>query len=395
MSKKLWQTQDSPLSKIVEEYTVGCDYILDQELIYYDIKGSQAHIKMLHKMNVLTSLEFEELTQGLNDIQDLASKGELVITQTQEDGHTAIEQYLSEHYGDVGKKIHTGRSRNDQSAVMLRLYMKDKLLGIKSNIKHNITVIDNKVNHMPDYPMPGYTHMQKAMPTNVPSWISSFADALRDIVPLLDATINIIDQNPLGAASGFGISNFKHDREYTSQLLNFSRTQKNPIYCSFSRGYFEKLVLQTLSNPMNVYGKFANDMMLYTMSEFDYFSLPDEYTTGSSIMPQKRNYDLFEIMRGNTKIFQGYLQQISNIIDGLSSGYNRDCQLTKGPFMYAIRLIEKTMILFSECIKDLIVNEDKLDQAMTEDLYVTNKVYDLVNKGMSFRQAYHKIKSQL
>ena len=395
MTKKLWQTKDSSLAKSVEQYTVGDDYILDKHLIKYDIKASQAHIKMLHQMKVLSNQELQQLEKGLDDISLLVSENKFNINQSQEDGHTAIEAYLCEHYGEVGKKVHTGRSRNDQSLVMLRLYMLDKLDTIQDIISQNIEKVRNKSSKYTDQPMPGYTHMQKAMPTTVSVWLNSFADALVDTLILVKTTKTMIDQNPLGSASGFGINNFKHNREYTTKLLNFSKTQQNPIYCAFSRGYFEKIILQTLSNPMSVYGRFANDMMLFTMSEFNYFSLPNNYTTGSSIMPQKRNYDLFEIMRGNTKLFQGYLQQISLIIDSVPSGYNRDYQLTKGPFLAAMDLIEKTCLLYGECIDNLDINTAQLDAAMTDDLYITDKVYELVKQGVSFREAYLQVKESL
>lgn len=395
MSKKLWQTETDKLLPIVEKYTVGQDYILDQKLLKYDLQASLAHAKMLYKMKVITKDELNLLKKGLQEIQELLSNNEFRITQDQEDGHTAIEQYLCTHYGEVGKKIHTGRSRNDQSLVMLRLFMIDKIQFLEKTIQENIYTLRSKASKFKNIPMPGYTHMQKAMPTTVATWLGSFADALADTLLLISATSKVINQNPLGSASGFGISNFKHDKEYTTELLSFNRTQDNPIYCAFSRGYFEKLILQTLSNPMSIYSRFANDMMLFTMAEFDYFSLNNSYTTGSSIMPQKRNYDLFEIMRGNAKLYQGYLQQITSIIDSVPSGYNRDYQLTKLPFFEAITLIEDTALLFNSTIKDLNVHIDKLEQAMTPDLYATEEVYKLVEQGLSFRDAYIAIKLKL
>ncbi|QEO58125.1 argininosuccinate lyase [Francisella marina] len=395
MSKKLWQTETDKLLPIVEKYTVGQDYILDQKLLKYDLQASLAHAKMLYKMKVITKDELNLLKKGLQEIQELLSNNEFRITQDQEDGHTAIEQYLCTHYGEVGKKIHTGRSRNDQSLVMLRLFMIDKIQFLEKTIQENIYTLRSKASKFKNIPMPGYTHMQKAMPTTVATWLGSFADALADTLLLISATSKVINQNPLGSASGFGISNFKHDKEYTTELLSFNRTQDNPIYCAFSRGYFEKLILQTLSNPMSIYSRFANDMMLFTMAEFDYFSLSNSYTTGSSIMPQKRNYDLFEIMRGNAKLYQGYLQQITSIIDSVPSGYNRDYQLTKLPFFEAITLIEDTALLFNSTIKDLNVHIDKLEQAMTPDLYATEEVYKLVEQGLSFRDAYVAIKLKL
>ncbi|MBK2092555.1 argininosuccinate lyase [Francisella philomiragia] len=395
MSKKLWQTETDKLLPIVEKYTVGQDYILDQKLLKYDLQASLAHAKMLYKMKVITKDELNLLKKGLQEIQELLSNNEFRITQDQEDGHTAIEQYLCMHYGEVGKKIHTGRSRNDQSLVMLRLFMIDKIQFLEKTIQENIYTLRSKASKFKNIPMPGYTHMQKAMPTTVATWLGSFADALADTLLLISATSKVINQNPLGSASGFGINNFKHDKEYTTELLGFNRTQDNPIYCALSRGYFEKLTLQTFSNPISIYSRFANDMMLFTMAEFDYFSLSNSYTTGSSIMPQKRNYDLFEIMRGNAKLYQGYLQQITSIIDSVPSGYNRDYQLTKLPFFEAITLIEDTALLFNSTIKDLNVHIDKLEQAMTPDLYATEEVYKLVEQGLSFRDAYVAIKLKL
>ncbi|MBK2095425.1 argininosuccinate lyase [Francisella philomiragia] len=395
MSKKLWQTETDKLLPIVEKYTVGQDYILDQKLLKYDLQASLAHAKMLYKMKVITKDELNLLKKGLQEIQELLSNNEFRITQDQEDGHTAIEQYLCTHYGEVGKKIHTGRSRNDQSLVMLRLFMIDKIQFLEKTIQENIYTLRSKASKFKNIPMPGYTHMQKAMPTTVATWLGSFADALADTLLLISANSKVINQNPLGSASGFGISNFKHDKEYTTELLGFNRTQDNPIYCALSRGYFEKLTLQTFSNPISIYSRFANDMMLFTMAEFDYFSLSNSYTTGSSIMPQKRNYDLFEIMRGNAKLYQGYLQQITSIIDSVPSGYNRDYQLTKLPFFEAITLIEDTALLFNSTIKDLNVHIDKLEQAMTPDLYATEEVYKLVEQGLSFRDAYVAIKLKL
>lgn len=395
MSKKLWQTNSDQLLNIIEKYTVGQDYIYDQKLLKYDLQASLAHAQMLLKIDIINESEFCQVQKGLKEIQALAEKDQFIITQDQEDGHTAIEQYLSTHFGEIGKKIHTGRSRNDQSLVMLRLFMKDKLEAIQKSIKNNIEILRTKAGDHINTLMPGYTHMQKAMPTTVGTWLNSFADSLEDTLILIDATSKIIDQNPLGSASGFGIDNFKNDRAYTTELLGFNQTQENPIYCAFSRGYFEKLVLQALSNPMNIYSRFANDMMIFTMSEFNYFSLDNSYTTGSSIMPQKRNYDLFEIMRGNAKLYQGYMQQITSVIDGVASGYNRDYQLTKAPFCDALEIIDNTALVFSSAIENLTIHEENLAKAMSSDLYATEEVYKLVAQGLSFRDAYIVIKQKL
>jgi argininosuccinate lyase len=379
---KLWQTNNNKLHPLVEKFTVQDDYLLDLQLLSYDVKASLAHAKMLYQMDVLNKKELLEIQLKLKKISFA------VIEKNQEDGHTAIENYL----GKVGKKIHTGRSRNDQSLVMIRLFMKDKLKQINQQTKKLIKVIKKKKSNIP---MPGYTHLQKAMPTTVGVWLDSFSQALKDFQFLLVSTMKLIDQNPLGSASGFGISNFVVDKEYTTKILGFQKTQFNPMYCGFSRGYFENIVLQTLSQPMIIASRFANDMLLFTTQEFNFFSLPDSFTTGSSIMPQKRNYDVLEIMRANIKVFTSYQSSIQSIVSSIGSGYQRDLQLTKKPFVEGVNLCLDTIILLTAIVEALQVNKERLKTAMTDDLYLTNQVYELVNQGLSFRDAYIKVKKDI
>jgi len=390
---KIWQTaKSSSLHPLIEKFTVGDDYVFDQKLIPYDIQASLAHAEMLSSLKIITSNEFKIIKKGFSDLMKKWENGTFIIDQSQEDGHTAIEQFLTDNYGEVGKKIHTGRSRNDQALVMIRLYMKDQLLLIKKLIKKTTESFHKKIEKTKNIPMPGYTHMQKAMPTTVGLWLNSYLSALHDCISLIEFTTKIVDQNPLGSASGFGISNLSLDRKLTTQLLKFEKTQENPLYCGFSRGFFENMVLQALSNLMIVFGRFANDMMLFTTQEFNFFSLPENFTTGSSIMPQKRNYDVFEIMRGNTKVFCGYQNQIQNIIISLGSGYHRDLQFTKKPFILGIDLCVSTLELIPIIIDNLKIHNDSLKNAMTSDLFATEEVYKLVKKGVSFRDAYKEIK---
>lgn len=395
-TKKLWQTADMQLHPLVEAYTVGEDYLLDQELLPYDIQASIAHAKMLREMKVLSEEEYETAKRGLEEIHALWEKGAFPIRREDEDGHMAIERYLTEHYGEIGKKIHTGRSRNDQALVMLRLFMKEKLQEIRNLGRKLETAFRQLEKKHANVNMPGYTHAQKAMPTTVGSFFEAYADGIDDALILFRSARAIIDQNPLGSASGFGIRNFAHHREITTQELGFKKTQANPIYCGMSRGYFEHLTLGTLSGLMVLLGKLSNDMLLFTTSDLGFFSLPNSFTTGSSIMPQKRNYDLFEILRGNTKLFFGYQQQIQQIITSVYGiGYQRDLQLTKKPFLLAVLLCKDTIQLLSAALPEIAVHEDKLQAAMTDDLYVTEQVYDLVNKGVSFREAYVQVKEKL
>jgi len=393
-NRKLWQIGSGGLNPLVEKYTVGDDYVFDQKLLPYDIQASIAHAQMLKKIGVLSAPELRNLKKGLKEILALWKAGKFLILPEQEDGHTAIEQFLTEQYGEVGKKIHTGRSRNDQALVMLRLYMKEQLGKVRSLTSVLANVYKVRAKQL-DIPMPGYTHMQKAMPTKVATWLESYELAFKEIVPLLQSSMHLIDQNPLGSASGFGIRNLRVDRVYTTKKLEFKRVQKNPMHCGLSRGYFEFLAMQPMSNLMVLAAKFASDMMLFTTQEFAFFSLPHDFTTGSSIMPQKRNYDVFEVMRANSKVFSGFHDQIRDIAASLGSGYHRDYQVTKRSLILGVELCIATLEILNEIVTKLEVNKFNLEKAMTADLFVTEDVYALVDQGMNFRDAYLRVKKQL
>ncbi|MFZ2991468.1 MAG: lyase family protein, partial [Candidatus Saccharimonadales bacterium] len=295
MANKIWQTNKSnQLHPLIESYTVGIDYILDQELLGYDIKASKAHANMLHSIEIINDEEIAKLIKSLDKLYDEWLSGKFTIKKEYEDGHTAIETYLTEQLGDIGKKIHTARSRNDQALVMMRLYMKDKLPKASESIDEVITALQAAAEKASNIPMPGYTHMQKAMPTTVASWLNSYADAFTDTKTIINSTLMTIDQNPLGSAAGFGVD-ININREHTTKALGFNKTQQNPLYCGLSRGLFELIAIQSLNPVITLAGKFANDMMLFTTEEYNFFSLPESFTTGSSIMPHKHNYDLFEI----------------------------------------------------------------------------------------------------
>jgi argininosuccinate lyase len=389
---KLWQTSKEDTHPLVEVFTVWDDYLFDQVLLPYDIKASKAHAHMLVKIGILTQQEGKSAINGLDDILQQWENNTFIIQKNQEDCHTAIEQYLTENYGDIGKKIHTWRSRNDQAMVMMRLFMKQKLQETEKLLVKLINAFEKKVLKIGNIPMPWYTHMQKAMPTSVWVWLDSFAASMRDMLPFLKTTIHLIDQNPLGSASGFGIQNFELDRTYTTKQLGFHHVQENPMYCGLSRGYFENIVLQTLSQMMVISGRFSSDMLQFTTQEFNFFSLPDKYTTGSSIMPQKRNYDLFEIMRANVKVYQAYQSEIQNITSSIGSGYQRDLQLTKKPCIQGINLCMITIEVLIDIINELHIHNDQLEKSMTQDLFATHEVYELVKKGNSFRDAYGEVK---
>lgn len=391
---KLWQTSTG-LNPRIEKYTVGNDHQIDLKLLPYDLKASAAHAKMLAKLGVLNKDEIKNILAGLDEIEKLHKSGKFKILPEQEDMHTAIEQYLTKNYGETGKKIHTGRSRNDQILVALRLYMKDNLQLLSKNLQLVSREFNKKAKKHSGIPMPGYTHMQKAMPTTVLKWLESYAAATADLQILISANQKFIDQNPLGSASGFGIGNFTPDRQFTSDQLSFAKVQDNEIYCANSRGLFELACLQNMNLITIICSKFAADMLLFTTSEFDYFSLPDEFTTGSSIMPNKHNYDVFEIMRGSSSMQNGYIQQIQGIISPLGSGFHRDFQLTKEPFIKGVELTNSTLEVLGEIIPAIVPNENKLKSSMSEDLFATEEVYKLVSEGLTFRDAYKKVKEQL
>ncbi|HBA45583.1 MAG: Argininosuccinate lyase [Candidatus Nomurabacteria bacterium GW2011_GWF2_40_31] len=397
--KKIWdrgvaKKTDSKTSQVVEDYTVGIDYLLDLELLPYDIMASMAHAKMLHKIKILNSQELKTLITGLNKILSLSKVGKFKIDKSQEDGHTAIEAYLTEHCGIVGKKVHTGRSRNDQALVTVRLFSKEKLLEIKKQVEDLIKALEGQIKKQGKIKMPGYTHMQRAMPSSVGMLLASYHDSLEDDLILIDAISKIIDQNPLGSAAGYGENILGLDRKFTTKELNFKRVQENPIYCALSRGKFENLVLQAISSVMFDIGKIASDLLLFTTKEFDFFTLPDSFKTGSSIMPQKKNYDVLELIRGNIAIFNGYQHQIENVIKNLFSGYNRDFQLTKEPYIKGMKLALDTIRVMTLVVKNLEAKKKNLESACTPELYATDEALRLVKKGKSFREAYQEVKEK-
>jgi len=382
------------LHPLVEAYTVGEDFRIDGEfMLPYDIKASKAHAAMLAKIGVLTAQEGETLEKALSEIDELWRAGKFKVEPSQEDGHTAVEQYITEKYGEVGKKIHTGRSRNDQSLTMIRLYALDQIREVEKLAEQLAAVAEARAKSLDSIPMPGYTHMQRAMPTTVGRWLSAFASGWRDAGPMLQAAAKVLDQNPLGSAAGFGINGLDLDRAFSAEKMGFSRVQENPMYCGLSRGMFENIALQAMSFPIVLCSRFATDMMMFTQQEAAFLKLPDEFTTGSSIMPQKKNYDLFEIMRANGKVFGSMQVQIQETIIGLGSGYHRDLQCTKKAFVEACGLATSTLRLLIEAVPKLEAREANLRGAMTEDLYVTDEVYKLVAAGQPFREAYASAKA--
>ena len=357
---QIWNTSKQTIHPKVLAFTSNEDRKMDEKIFFpYDLKGTKAHGKMLHSMNILNEEEWAQLNEGLKKLEETFHKGDFKIPDGMEDGHTAIEAYLTENYGEVGKKIHTARSRNDQSLCMIRLYTIDHLDSMKKGVLALIDEWEKWGDKHKDTPMPGYTHMQKAMPTTVGIWQDSYTDALKDSLILLDSIRLICDQSPLGSGAGYGIP-MALDRGISAQELGFSKVQENPIYCQMSRGPFESMALFASLQIMNILSKWASDLLLFTMSEFKFFKLPKEYCTSSSIMPQKQNYDVLELMRARQGVVMGAFQEIQQIQTGLNSGYHRDLQLIKVPLVRGFSCVEEALEMAQILSPILAVNENDL-----------------------------------
>jgi len=395
--KKLWQKGKAvKLHPVVEEYNSGDDIIYDQELIPYDVQGSYGYGKMLHRHGILTAEELETLKKGLDEIMALYEKGEFVLKLEDEDCHTKIENYLVQNHGDIGKKIHTARSRNDQILVTMRLFMKDKMNQLHD---HALELVRNLIEVAKKYefvPMPGYTHMQRAMPTTIGCWYGAFAESLLDDIALLEA-INeeLINQNPLGSGAGYG-SPFDFDRDLLSQDLGFKRTQKNVIYCQNSRGKIEGMALEACGQIMLTLNKLATDWVLFTTQEYNFFTISDEIATGSSIMPQKKNLDVAELIRGRAATVINCKNEIMTNILNKCSGYHRDGQEIKRPLFLGLRYTEMSIKAAEVVATRLTPNEDVLLNAMSPEMFAAHKAFELVReKGYSFRDAYVEVGQNL
>jgi argininosuccinate lyase len=386
---KLWGKKYQ-LNKEIEEFTVGDDFILDQKLIKYDCIASIAHAKMLAKIGVLKNEETQKLIKELNHIIELDAQGEFRILIEHEDCHTAIENHLTKKLGDLGKKIHTARSRNDQVLTALRLYYKDELNNCKKLVGELTKSITKFVKKYGEIKFPGYSHTRKAMPSSFALWGHSFIDSMTDNLKVIELALELIDQSPLGTGAGYGIP-LDIDRNYTTNLLGFKKLQKNPIYAQNSRGKFEASILHALSQIMFDLNKMASDLIVFSMPEIGYFELPKEFCTGSSIMPHKKNPDVLELLRAKYHTVLSYEFQIKNMIANLLSGYNRDLQLTKEPTMKGFKITKECLLIIKLIFENLKVNKENCNKALTKEIFATEEVYQLVKKGMPFREAYKTI----
>jgi len=391
--KKLWNKGVS-LAQEIEHFTIGDDTQLDKQLIVYDCVGSIAHANMLCSIGILTSDEFKQIKSCLLSIIEQDQHKTFVIEASDEDVHTAVENYLSKQLGDLGKKIHTARSRNDQVMLDLRLYMREHLLQL---MQEQLKLVDSflvMAQEHHDTPMPGRTHFQRAMPSSFGLWAGAFAESLLDNTLLLQHCYELINQSPLGSAAAYGV-NLPIDRQFVADVLGFAKVQNNVLYVSNSRGKFESIVIHTATQIMNDLSKVAADLIIFSAPEFAYVVIPEQLCTGSSLMPQKRNPCGLELVRAKAATTISHLLQTLETIRGLPSGYNRDFQETKRPLLHSLQTTQEALTVIRLTINKLKVNRDACLNVMTADLFATDYVLHLVQKGMPFRDAYRQAATEL
>lgn len=391
MAKKIWNANQEDSSSEISLFLSSEDIELDKFLLPYDIDATSAHITALHNIGVLKKSELSKLLRSLRKLKKEYLADKFKLSEEYEDCHSAIEFYLTEAHGDLGKKVHTGRSRNDQVAVAMRLFAKEKLKELNGLNKDIASAFLDMAMKYENDPMPGYTHLQRAMPSSWGLWFSAYAESFIDNYDLIKATYDWIDSNPLGTAAGYGV-NLPLDRESTKKDLGFNRLQLNSMYVQNSRGKYETQILSTIKQPMMDIRKFSWDMSLFLSQEFNLLSIDKRYSTGSSIMPNKHNPDVIEIMRANYSIIAGYASELENLIS-LPSGYHRDLQLTKRGLVRGFNTALTTLSILPDLIYSIQVNKEQSIKFIDDDMKMTDRVYELVSKGMAFRDAYNKIKT--
>ena len=386
---KLWQ-KNTPAHKKIDHFTVGEDRAYDLHLAAYDCQASIAHAQMLYQIGILTEYETQATVNVLKELKIQAENSKFVIDDNFEDMHSKIEFVLTEKLGDLGKKIHTARSRNDQVLVAMQLYLKQEISVIKSMTYDFFKLLIKLTKQHKDKLLPGYTHFQVAMPSSFGLWFSAYAESLIDDVTLLNAAKKIVDQNPLGSAAGFG-SSFPIDRKSTTKSLNFGDLKYNVIAAQMSRGKAEKTTAFAMASLSANLSKMANDICLYMGQEHNFVSFPDRLTTGSSIMPHKKNPDVFELIRGKSNIIQGLPNQLALLTSNLPSGYHRELQLAKGLIIDGIEDIKACLDIFTFSLKEIQIREDILEDPKYQYVFSVDTLNEWVKEGMPFRDAYKKM----
>ena len=392
--KKIWQKDNTKTNDLVNKFTVGKDLDFDDRLAKYDVLGSIAHAKMLAEVGLIRLDEEQAIVAVLEEVLSEIEKGSFEIDKTAEDIHSQIETILIEKLGETGKKIHTARSRNDQVLTDIKLYLLDEIREITERTDSFFQILKDKANQHKNVLLPGYTHFQVAMPSSFGLWFGAYAESLVDDLELLFATKNIINKNPLGSAAGYG-SSFPIDRESTTYKLDFRTLNYNVVYAQMTRGKSEKLLANSLSVLAGTLSKFSYDVCLYLSQNFDFISFPKEFTTGSSIMPHKKNPDIFELVRARCNRIQALPNELILLTNNLPSGYHRDLQLTKEILFSAIDSLKECLEILIYTLPNIEVKDNILDDEKYKYIFSVEKINEEVKNGKSFRDAYIQIGQEI
>jgi argininosuccinate lyase len=391
---KLWNKDSTNTSQLVEAFTVGRDKEFDILLAEHDVLGSLAHTQMLESVGLLTKEELTAIQKELKNILDEIRHSQFTIDKDSEDIHSQIELMLTQRIGEAGKKIHSGRSRNDQVAVDIKLYLRSEIQHIKEEAKNLFELLITQSEKYKDKLLPGYTHLQIAMPSSFGLWFGAYAESLVDDLELLAAAFHVANKNPLGSGAGYG-SSFPLNRTMTTELLHFETLNYNSVYAQMSRGKTEKTLSFALSSIAATIGKLSMDACLYINQNFGFISFPNELTTGSSIMPHKKNPDVFELIRAKCSRIQSVPNELTMLINNLPSGYHRDLQLTKEILFPAIEELKACLQIIQLMLSNIIIKDNLLDDEKYKYIFSVEAVNELVNKGISFREAYKQVGNQI
>ena len=387
--KPIWD-KGKPVNDLIQRYTVGLDREMDMYLAKYDVMGSLAHITMLESIGLLEKEELVALSAELKNLLDLIEEDNFVIEDGVEDVHSQVELMLTRKLGDMGKKIHSGRSRNDQVLVDLKLFTRDKLRGVVNSVKALFDILIKQSNRYKDVLLPGYTHLQIAMPSSFGLWFGAYAEALADDMLFLRAAFEQSNRNPLGSAAGYG-SSFPLNRQMTTDLLGFESMNYNVVYAQMTRGKLERNVAYALATVAATLSRLAFDACMYNSQNFGFIKLPDDCTTGSSIMPHKKNPDVFELTRAKCNRLQALPQGITLMPINLPSGYFRDMQLVKEVFIPAFDMLEDCITMVAYMLEHITVKEDILSDSKYDAIFSVEEVNRLALEGVPFREAYKQV----
>lgn len=385
----LW-SKGTQATQLVDEFTVSNDRVLDMRLAKHDVMGSKAHIKMLCSIGLLEKEEEEILQKGLDEILKEIERGEFKLGDDVEDIHSQVEFLLTKRFGEIGKKIHSGRSRNDQVLVDLKLFLREEVEIFRDEIVELFNTLQQLSEKYKNVLLPGYTHAQIAMPSSFGMWFGAYAEALVDDMHMLKGAYNVVNQNPLGSAAGYG-SSFPLDRDMTTSLLGFKTLNYNSVAAQLSRGKSEKAVAGALGQLALTLNKFAADCCMYMCPNFGFISFPDEFTTGSSIMPHKKNPDVWEILRGKCNRIQSLQNEISLMTTNMAHGYHRDYQLLKDVLFPGLELMHSCLFMAKYMLENISVKENILNDKKYEYLFTVEEVNKRVLEGMPFREAYKSV----